>query len=453
MEPDLIVATAALFAITCIARALTGSWLSPSPFFAIIWTLIVVLSLSSPLFGAPTYPVWAGSLWWIDAQILTLMVGDLIGQGRLRGPSIARRPPAEWIPTNGLPHAGSIVLVCIVCTFVYMLALDRIEGRGEQPPTALQLILTLHYAGGMFGGLIYASAPTTRLKLLGVCVLLPAAIFSLFLAGRTAVVAQFTFWFAGYCAMSLFLRDKLIHLFTKRKLAAAVVSMTLFVVVGILVEPLRAVPRGLGPAERLQQYSEVIDANALDDSWEFMKPGFFGHIASFSWYFERAWQMPPPLRRPGEQTFAGIYRLLGIELTPAIYTRIGGIDTNVFTIFKPIIEDYTLGGSFLVFLMVGMVGGWSYKQLAEGTRIWPAAILVMFYNNSDISGGWYFNYNSVTGAHVVVWSYLFWFQARRRKLAGGRALPTSAPARSIDIEGSPSLALLTGTSADGRGNS
>jgi hypothetical protein len=421
MEPDVIIATFAMIGLACVGRSLTGSWLSPSPLFAIIWSFIVVLSLSAPLFNAPFYPVWAGSLWWIDLQILMLTIGDLIGQGGLRRTPEPRAPSAEFAPVAGLPHSGFIIIVCTACTLVWMLLIDRVEGRGEQPPTAMQIILAFHYAGGIFGGLIFAAAKTRRFKIFGLLGIPPAVIFSVFLAGRTAVVAQFTFWFAGYCSMRAFLSAKRIHLFTRRKLSGAVLSMTLFAIIGILVEPFRAVPRGVDPVERFQRYVEVIDPNSIDDSWEFMKPGFFGHIASFSWYFESAWDSPPPLVHPGEQTFAGIYRLLGFELTPALYTRIGGVDTNVFTIFKPIIDDYTLGGSLVVFLLVGIAAGWSYRQLVEGRQLWPAAFLVMFYNNSLIGGGWYFNYNSVTGAHLLVLLYLYWFQSSRR---GRAAVPS-----------------------------
>src|SRR6185436_15265168 len=98
-----------------------------------------VFSMSSPLFGAPVYPVWAGAVWWIDVQVFMLLIGDIVGQGGFRrsGPQIE----APSLPASGLPYARSILLFCAACTFVYVAALDAIEGRGEQPPTPLQIIL------------------------------------------------------------------------------------------------------------------------------------------------------------------------------------------------------------------------------------------------------------------------------------------------------------------------
>jgi hypothetical protein len=417
MSPDLVIATGMLLAIAGIGRALAGTWMSPGPFFASIWGFIVVFSLSSPLFGAPVYPVWAGAVWWIDLQVVTLLVGDLVGQGGFRRSATLVEPPS--LPAGGLPYAPSILLFCAVCTFVYVAALDTIEGRGEQPPTPLQIILAFHYAGGIVGGLIFAAANSRWNKILGLMALLPGTLISIYMAGRTAVVAQFTFWFAAYFAMRLYLSKDRVHLFTKQKLLGAVLSLSVFFWIGILVKPFRGVPRGLSFAEHMQRYSEVLDVEAVDDSWEFMKPGYFGHVSSFSWYFERAWQNPTALSRPGEQTFCGIYRLLGIDLTPALYTRVGGVDTNVFTIFKPIIEDYTLAGSILVFFLIGLVAGRSYRNLADGKKIWPAAFLVMFYTNSMNAGGWFFNYNSVTGSYVLAGFYLFWLQSKQRRALMG----------------------------------
>src|SRR5690349_6550670 len=146
MSLDLIIATGMLLVIGVAGRFLAGTWLSPGPFFALIWGFIVLLSLSGPLFGAPQYPVWAGSVWWIDIQVSMLLIGDLVGQGGFRRSPRLIEPPS--VPAKGLPYARSILLVCAACTFIYIGLLNEIEGRGEQPPTPLQLILALHFAGG-----------------------------------------------------------------------------------------------------------------------------------------------------------------------------------------------------------------------------------------------------------------------------------------------------------------
>jgi len=414
MELDLVIATSALLVIAGVARALAGSWLSPGPFFASIWVFVLIFSFSAPLFGAPIYPVWAGAVWWIDLQVLMLVIGDLAGRGSRRLATEDVATPTA-VPERGLPYAGVILAACATCTVVYMLALDAIEGRGEQPPTPLQIILAFHYAGGIFGGLIYASAKTRWNKAIGLLGLLPGTSVSVFMASRTAVVAAFTFWFAAYFTMRLYLSKARVHLFTRGKLTSAAIALALFFWIGILIKPFRGVARGVAIGDRLQQYGEVLDLGAVDDSWEYMKPGFFGHVSAFSYYFERAWQLPPPLIHPGEQTFAGIYRLLGIELTPALYTRVGGIDTNIFTIFKPIIDDYTLAGSLFVFFFVGLVAGRSYREVMDGKRIWMAGFLVMFYTNAMNAGGWYFNYNSVTGGFVLAGLYLAWLSVREKQ--------------------------------------
>src|SRR5262245_58352604 len=99
---EVLVGTLGLICLACGGRLLAGSWLSPGPFFAVIWGFIVVLSLSSPLFDAPLYPVWHGAIWWISLQCLLLMIGDLVGQGLARRSTPRDPKDSVLLPGPGL---------------------------------------------------------------------------------------------------------------------------------------------------------------------------------------------------------------------------------------------------------------------------------------------------------------------------------------------------------------
>ena len=406
---EVIIATMVLIGMASLARLLTKSWLSPGAFFGVIWAFIILLSLSAPLFGAPQYPVWHGAIWWIDLQIGVLMIGDIVGQAIAGGRSRDDGRERTLLPGIGLRYPVAISIFCCVCTVIYIFIWDALMGRRQQPPTYMQLLLTFEYVGALFAGLLFAAATLPRIKVLSLLMLLPGLFVSIFGAGRTSAVAHFTFWFAGYFGMLLYLKGRPVALFTRGRLIAATACLTLFFVIGVVIKPFRGIPRGISPADRFHAYAEVLDEEAWDDSWEYMKPGFFGHVSAFSWYFDTAWRRPPEPKAFGERTMNGLYRLLGIEIAPEYHVDVGGIDTNVFTIFGPLIMDYTLFGSTGVFLIVGIAAGWAYGRVMRG-GLRPIPILLMFYTNSMIAGGWYFNYNSVTFSYLFIFFYLVWFK-------------------------------------------
>jgi hypothetical protein len=53
--------------------------------------------------------------------------------------------------------------------------------------------------------------------------------------------------------------------------------------------------------------------------------------------------------------------------------------------------------------------------------------LLAFYTNSMISGGWYFNYNSVTTSYIIVGIYLFWLEGTLKKEAAHASTDNAPP--------------------------
>ena len=108
----------------------------------------------------------------------------------------------------------------------------------------------------------------------------------------------------------------------------------------------------------------------------------------------------------GQQTLNGFFRLLNVP-TPDVgdSIEVDGINTNMFTIFKPPIADYTFAGALLLFFLIGIASGWAYRRVRQG-RLWPIAVLVTLYANTMVVGGWFFTYNSVSATFFIVGLYL-----------------------------------------------
>jgi hypothetical protein len=286
----------------------------------------------------------------------------------------------------------------------------RLVVEGDHPPMYLQVLLGFHYLAPLMGGAIYGLTTDRRLRLASVAVLGPGLLFALLNTGRSKVVIQLTFWFAGYISARTLLESRPVRMFTRGHVLSATACLLFIIAIGIIFTPFRGVQRDLPITEKLRQYAELTTPDSVEASWEWMHSSIFGHVAMFSWYFERAWKDPPSPKFP-EQTAAGFFRAFGGVLPEPLYTDIGGVSTNVFTIFKPPIEDYTLSGALAVFFFAGLISGWAYAKVRAGA-MWPMALLMFYYTNATVIGGWMLTYNAITGAFIGTGIYLHWVQRR-----------------------------------------
>lgn len=413
-----IAAVLAVGAVAACGRVTFRSWLHPGAFFALAWFFLLVFSISGPLFGVEQLPIWQGAIWWIVLTLVCVYIGGLIGT---HAASPVRTPAS--LPASGrdLQYVLPLLVAAAVGGIVWPIAVPQLVVWGDHPPLYLQIFLGLHYLGPILGGLLYPAARAPRHRLLSLATLLPGLFFGVLDTGRSKVVIQFSYWFTGYFTMLIFAnRSRPIALLSRGRTLAAGACVALFVVIGVLFTPFRGVPRDLSVGEKLRQYRQVLDADTMLDSWEWMHSSIFGHPAMFSSYFELAWADPPTLPRFPEQTAAGLYRAFGYELPEPLYTVVGGEETNVFTIFKPPIEDFTMPGALLVFMGWGAVSGWAYRKVQLGL-LWPGVLLAHYYANATNIGGNFLTYNSQTGAFVIVGLYLWYLERHGPLLARGAA--------------------------------
>jgi hypothetical protein len=104
------------------------------------------------------------------------------------------------------------------------------------------------------------------------------------------------------------------------------------------------------------------------------------------------------------------------------------VSSNVYTLFRPPIDDFGLVGSFFSFLVAGFLAGFAYGRVARGQVIW-APITNMFYPHVLVIGGYFFSYNSTILAHGFVALYLFWHRNQQRGEKRVRSSSSSAQRR------------------------
>lgn len=404
MPPTVNLAVVGVIALVAIAGRLTfRTWLHPGAFFALVWLFFIVFSMSAPLFGGEQYPIWHGALWWICLMMAAVYAGSLLGQRAASAPAAPAKSPTSirdfrfFVPLLVISAAGSVI---------WPIAVPQLVVWGDHPPMYLQVFLGLHYVGAFLSGLAYGGSSDAKSKVIALLALAPGIFFGFMDTGRGKMVAHIASWFTGYFAMLVFRnRTRPVPLFSPGRTFAACATMAFFVVIGVTFTTFRGVSRELPASEKFKEYWNQTDSDSIRADWAWMQPSIFGQVAMFSAYFEMAWADPPTVPKFPEQTAAGIYRAFGYSLPEPLYIDIGGQPTNVFTIFKPPIEDFTLPGALFVFLGWGAVSAWAYRKVQLGL-LWPAAILVFYYSNVLNMGGSFLTYNSWTGSFVLIGVYL-----------------------------------------------
>jgi len=408
-DVGLIIAVLGLIVFTVCARYAAETWVDPCAFFPLCWTFIVLFSLSGPLFGVEHYRVWDGTIWWMTLTMLIMSTGAVIGK-HLAGMKQYLERNQFHLCDRDLPFIQSILPACAVAGAIY-LVLARPDLSIDHPPFHVQIFLGFGYVAPLLGGVSFAVGESQRVKLIALCTVIPGIFTGFVGMGRTMIILQIQFWIAGYFAMSIYLHGASFRLFTTKRVLLGMICLVFFLAVGAVIQLFRSVERGLPLTDRLLLYWDIFEWHQLLENWEWMHSSIFGHVAMFSWYFEKVWAYPPG-GLFGARTMAGLYRVFVGELPPALSTDdIAGISTNVFTIFKPPIEDWTLWGSLVAWFLFGTLSGWAYGKVRNGS-LWPIAMLLIYYTNSMIPGGWFLSYNSIAGSYVVIGLYLWLVQKR-----------------------------------------
>jgi len=111
--------------------------------------------------------------------------------------------------------------------------------------------------------------------------------------------------------------------------------------------------------------------------------GASGHMPVFSlWLEKEGFQSSIPLM--GQVTFAGISNIFGFyERQLGLFQEIvhlkSGFSSNIYTIFRPLISDFTPIGSLLVLFVLGFVFGIVYKTVVLSGKTRAVPLLIAFY--------------------------------------------------------------------------
>jgi oligosaccharide repeat unit polymerase len=371
--------TVAMLLLSCGARLISRSWLAPGPFALLMWTIYLVF----PLALTPEYPVPALGPWIILLLVLSIALGAHLGAGETA--AIRDRAPLDltgskrmlrwslvqtllgsigavyWagkaLSENGLDVSAPGMLL-----LGHILSVERYAG--EMPPLLARVLVMWLFPAALLSGIAFRVLKTRKESVLCFVVLIPTVFLSLMQASRANTLLVVALGLSGYLAMRAATAQAGQRLITRRSLAVLAASVLAGLTFFFVVDALRS----------HDQDKEIEVAT----DWSRARYFSLGYLAVFS-HWANLPEGPASLHAGlGAYTFGGVLdsvglrsRLVGVY---SEYVTLEDGESNIYTAFRGLIEDFSLPGAAVFCVLVGFMAGRAYRFTVAGRTIWVAAL-------------------------------------------------------------------------------
>lgn len=358
------------------SRFLSGSWLAPGSFAALLWCVFVWVSILST-----DYPIHASAVWIIALLVFSLQAGAFIGESMAGGrrSRLTCRSLEFERATNRLVSisvAFSIVALAGAIYFIFwtfshfdlpmspssllglghLWSVQRYE-YGELEPWPVRLTVMWVYPAALLGGIAYANAIDRKARWYCLLPFLPSLLVGTIVAARAGVLIATIIWSSGYFAVKHWQSSGGYVLFRRRLVLFLVVLGLVGIALFLSIDALRQSNDG-------QTFDVLLDSQRL---FKYA----FGSLAAFSnWFHE------PPSHNLGfgAYTFGGIFDALGIKhreigLYEGMVTLPGGEETNIYTAIRGLIQDFTLAGALILAFSASLVSSALLSSSRRGASV------------------------------------------------------------------------------------
>ena len=412
-----------IITVAFFARFNEGSWLSPGAFFAMLWSLYILCAL----FFIEDFDTLGTALLWILLSCWTIHFGCLFGKSLT---TRTERASNNIHATNlgDFPYLKKILLIFTmmglieICYISYttgfsmttFLSLESISGVsaghraefyfGELNQGVIERILFIFvYAAPLFGGLLYKLTPSKWVKIFTAISLFVVVFVGTLYGSRMGVLFGGSFWISAHMATHLLTRT------TKRIRDRGYMFKILAISVLVIT--------GLSLLVMIIRYEEtsIITADIL----LYNLSDQFAFLPAFAQWFQSEGMRFSDLTL-GHRTFGRTYELLGMHFADKYFyspTDLGFTTSNVHTVFRDLIEDFSPVGALVCLFLLGMVGGVSYRRVLRGERNFlPVLTTIYVFTFTSFS----FSLFVYTGPTLALVIFLVYFLCFRRGLRENR---------------------------------
>jgi len=357
---------AVLAATTAICRIISRSWFAPAALTGLIWTFFCVASLL-----AVDYPVPGRGMWMLVLLVVAIQLGALVAHELRSEGELPDQNATDF--TFAIQPCRVYGLICTLialagCVYFLFTSLEEFGlpftpigilevgahwtllryDDAVEPWSVRLLVMWLHPAA-LLGGLLFACSKKRVDRFISAITVSPALFYGILTGARAAILIGGTCWIAGYLSAVIVLTTKRLGLFTVRR----VITLLLVAVCGL----------GMFASIDAVRDSSWVHTVMFDVREQKLQNYMFGSPAAFAdWY---AHSDKSPLEW-GARTFAGEFDLL--QLRTRVTGRyletsnvVGTENTNVYTLFRGLVEDFGEAGSVLASLICGLAAGWFYS--------------------------------------------------------------------------------------------
>ncbi|MGB0038520.1 MAG: O-antigen polymerase [Terriglobales bacterium] len=407
---------AVLLIVTAAARLLCESWFAPAAFVGLVWSFFIGVCLF-----VVEYPIPGRGLWMLVLLIVAIQLGALIVHqlySRSRG-SVHAASAREF--DSLIAPCRCYGLLCTVvalagCVYFLFTSLEEfgfpftwvgvleVGARWTllryddvfEPWSVRLLVMWLHPAA-LLGGILFACSSKRLDRVIGAATLLPAFAYGMLTAARAAILLGLTCWIGGYVSTLCVRSHGRLHLFSAKRLTslllAAACILGMFAAIGGVRD------------------SKWYQAFVLDFQESKILAYMFGSPAAFAGWWSAT--SGSSSLEWGARTFAGEFDMLRIKTrTIGAYTGMANVvmgaeESNVYTIFRGLIEDFTPFGAVLISACIGGLASWKYLTSSGNVRsalFWLSAFYATFLFSPLFS---FFSFNGVMLAWVVGWLVVY----------------------------------------------
>ena len=239
----------------------------------------------------------------------------------------------------------------------------RADG-GEKSTILSKVSLILLYAYPLLTGYYYRVLHNKLLTVIGLLLILYV---SLLLGTKAVFMTACLLWIAGWLVASSGHHNINIRSYIP-KIMLCTISLIVLLVFGMFV--------------RLYGNAEITFESTIQATHNIFANYAFAHLLAFDhWFAGFTWEV----FTGGQYTFFGIFNTLGLANREIGIFRdvlyIGALHTNVYTVFRSIVTDFSPIGGLLFMALLGFIASYAYKKVRFSKESEPLAVtvLVMIY--------------------------------------------------------------------------
>jgi oligosaccharide repeat unit polymerase len=396
-----------LLLLACGARLLSESWLAPSAFVGLTWSVYVVV----PLLVAPEFPMPSLGIWVLLSLVLSIQMGASLMAGNAQSnqgiravaglnSGLLRKMEKAIIVFAVMATVGTVYLGWrttqendLTLSGVGLLAIGSLLSvarySGENEPFIFRVLYVWVYPAALLGGVAFAFASSRKSKLICFAAAIPAFVYVFLETAKAAALFVVCCWLAGYMAMKVVKGHERFRLLNRKTLIVAVMCVIACTVLFVVTEAIRS---------RSKYQGLVIAPDSVR-----MKAAAFGYLSAFSQWMSASKSESLGF---GTYTFGGVFEFAGIHpralgIFTSSVTLPGLEENNVYTAFRGLIEDFSYPGAIAICVGLGALCEYGYGQLRRGRLRWALGVSAFYAFVAWSPLGSLFVYNGLVLAWCV----------------------------------------------------